>query len=241
MPASATRSDPISVFLVEDHPAILEAVTCQVKETPDAEVCGTTGSRMEAFRQIERHQPDVVVVDISLEDGHGLDLIQNVQAQHPEIQMIVFSMYDESVYAERALQAGASGYLMKTEPPEELISGIRAVSEGEVYLSDEMSSRVVGKAVWGEDAESRLPIDELTDRELAVFQMLGEGYNLREIQDRLNIARKTVESYRRRAKEKLGFDSVAELLQFAVKWVAAPEESAEDLRGGLENAVGDGN
>jgi DNA-binding NarL/FixJ family response regulator len=230
MPASATTSDSISVFLVEDHPPILEAVTSRVSETPDVEVCGTTGSTMEAFRQIEKRQPDVVVVDISLEDGHGLDLIQNVQAQYPEeIQMIVFSMYDESVYADRTLQAGATGYLMKNEPLEELISGIRAVSKGEVYLSDEMSSRVIGKAIRGEDAEPGLPIDALTDRELAVFQMLGEGYNLEEIQDRLNIARKTVESYRRRAKEKLGFGSVADLLRFAVKWVAVPEKSAKDL------------
>ena len=232
MSTSAPSGDPISVFLVEDHPAILEAVTGRVNEAPDVEVCGTTGSTMEAFRRIEKHRPDVVVVDISLEDGHGLDLIQNVQAQHPEIQIIVFSMYDESIYAERALQAGATGYLMKDEPLEELMGGIRAVSEGEVYLSDRMSSRVLNKAVRGEEAEAGPPIDELTDRELAVFQMLGAGYNLDEIQDRLNIARKTVEAYRRRAKEKLGFDSVAEVLQYAVKWTSAPEDGA----GSLEDA-----
>lgn len=230
MPASATSSDPISVFLVEDHPAILEAVTFQVNETPDVEVCGTTGSTTEAFREIEKHQPDVVVVDISLEDGHGLDLIQNVQAQYPEIQMMVFSMYDETVYAERALRMGASGYLMKKEPLEELINGIRAVRDGEVYLSDRMSSRVLNKAVRGEEAEADPPIDELTDRELAVFQMLGEGYNLNEIQDRLNIARKTVEAYRRRAKEKFGFDSVAELLEYAVQWASAPGSGTETLK-----------
>jgi len=230
MSTRPANGDPISVFLVEDHPAILEAVTCQASETPDVEVCGTTGSTTEAFRQIERHQPDVVVVDISLEDGHGLDLIQNVQAQCSGVKSIVFSMYDETVYAERALQAGASGYLMKNEPLRELINGIRAVSDGEVYLSDRMSSRVLNKALREEVAESGSPIDELTDRELAVFLMLGEGYNLDEIQDRLNIARKTVEAYRRRAKEKLGFDSVAEVLQYAVKWTSAPEDGAERLK-----------
>ena len=234
MSTSAPSGDPISVFLVEDHPAILEAVTYQINETPDVEVGGTTGSTMEAFRQIEKRQPDVVVVDISLEDGHGLDLIQNVQAQYPEVQMMVFSMYDESVYAERALQAGATGYLMKDESLEELINGIRAVSKGEVYLSDEMSSRVLHKAVRGEEAEAGPPIDELTDRELAVFQMLGEGYNLDEIQGRLNIARKTVEAYRRRAKEKLGFDSVAELLEYAVQWATAPGDGTEPLEGAAE-------
>jgi DNA-binding NarL/FixJ family response regulator len=123
---------------------------------------------------------------------------------------------------------------MKSEPPQELISGIRAVSEGEVYLSDQMSSCVLNKAVRGEEAEAGGPIDELTDRELAVFQMLGEGYNLEEIQDRLNIARKTVEAYRRRAKEKLGFDSVAELLKYAVQWATAPGDGTETLEGTAE-------
>lgn len=234
MSESTTSSDSISVFFVEDHPAVVEAIKARVEETLDIEVCGTTGSTTEAFRQIETLEPDVVVVDISLEDGHGLDLIQNVQAQYPEIQMIVYSMYDETVYAERALRMGASGYLMKSEPPQELISGIRAVSEGEVYLSDQTSSRVLNKAVRGEEAEAGGPIDELTDRELAVFQMLGEGYNLEEIQDRLNIARKTVEAYRRRAKEKLGFDSVAELLEYAVQWATAPGDGTETLEGTAE-------
>ena len=234
MSESTTSSDSISVFFVEDHPVVVEAIKAGVEETLDIEVCGTTGSTTEAFRQIEPLEPDVLVVDISLEDGHGLDLIQNVQAQYPEIQMIVYSMYDETVYAERALRMGASGYLMKSEPPQELISGIRAVSEGEVYLSDQMSSCVLNKAVRGEEAEAGGPIDELTDRELAVFQMLGEGYNLEEIQDRLNIARKTVEAYRRRAKEKLGFDSVAELLEYAVQWATAPGDGTETLEGTAE-------
>jgi DNA-binding NarL/FixJ family response regulator len=231
MPASTPSGDPISVFLIEDHPAILEAVKSQVRDTTDIEVCGTTGSTTEAFRQIETHPPDVVVVDISLEDGHGLDLIQNVRAQCPDVKVLVFSMYDETVYAERALRVGASGYLMKDKPLEELMGGIRAVSDGEVYLSDQMSSRVLSRAVRGEDADASPPIDKLTDRELAVFQMLGEGYSLEEIQDRLNIARKTVEAYRRQAKEKLGVGSVAELLRYAVRWATAPEDGTETLKG----------
>lgn len=222
MSTSATSSDHISVFLVEDHPAIVEAIEARIDDTLDIEVCGAAASTTEAFRQIEERQPDVVVVDISLEDGHGLDLIQNVRAQCPGVKCVVFSMYDETVYAERALRMGASGYLMKSEPLEELIGGIRAASNGEVYLSDRMFSRLLSKVAREEDAEAGGPIGELTDQELAVFQMLGEGYSLEEIQDRLNIARKTAETYRRRAKEKLGVDSTAELLQRAVKWVAAP-------------------
>jgi DNA-binding NarL/FixJ family response regulator len=222
MNATNGATDHIRVFLVDDHPAILVSIQDQIEETLDIEVCGTAKSSTKSFPEIEEQQPDVVVVDISLEDGHGLDLVQNVQAQYPDIQMIVFSMYDEKVYAERAIRMGASGYLMKNEPLDELLSGIRAVNEGEVYLSDEMASRILNKVARGGSTEAGFLIDELTDRELAVFQMLGEGHSIAEIQDRLNIARKTVEAYRRRAKEKLGFDSVTELLQYAVQWATAP-------------------
>ncbi len=230
MPSASKDTDHIRVFLVDDHPAILEAIRDRLQETLDLEVCGTAGSPTTAFRQIEKQQPDVVVVDISLEDGHGLDLVQNTRSQYPDIEMIVFSMYDEMVYAERAIRLGASGYLMKDESLEELVKGIRSVHDGEVYLSDEMSSRILNKVARGESADPGFPIDELTDRELAVFQMLGEGHSIEEIQDRLNIARKTVEAYRRRAKEKLGFDSVSGLLQYAVQWATAPGAGADSLQ-----------
>ena len=131
-------------------------------------------------------------------------------------------MYDEMVYAERAIQAGASGYLMKDQPTEELIEAIRVVDQGEVFLSRDMASQILNKVARGESSEPSFPIEEFTDRELAVFQMLGEGCSIEEIQNRLNLARKTVETYRRRAKEKLGFESVSKLLQFAVQWASAP-------------------
>jgi DNA-binding NarL/FixJ family response regulator len=132
--------------------------------------------------------------------------------------MIVFSMYDENVYAERAIRAGAAGYLMKSEPTKNIIEAIRSAYEGEVYLSRKMSSRILNKVAMGRTAEPSFAIDELTDREMAVFQMLGQGYSVQEIQDRLSLSRKTIETYRRRAKEKLGFDTVSELLQYAVQW-----------------------
>lgn len=228
MSTSTANSDRIRVFLVDDHPAIRKAIRDQVNDTLDIEVCGTAASTTDAFHQIEELRPTVVVVDVSLEDGYGLDLIQNIHAQCPDVKTIVFSVYDESVYAERALRMGAYGYLMKDQPVQELINGIRAARNGNVYLSDQMSSHVLNKAIRGENAEAGFPIDDLTDRELAVFQMLGEGYSLDEIEDRLNIARKTVEAYRRRAKEKFGFDSVAELLQYAVKWAATPGDGIDN-------------
>ena len=211
----------IHVFFVEDHPPIREALRERISATMDMEVCGETGEAAEAFGMIEELRPDVAVVDLSLEDAHGLDLIQNIQAQFPEVEVVVYSMYDELIYAERAIRAGASGYVMKEKPTTTLIDAIRTAHDGEVYLSRQMSSRILNRVARGEAAEASFPIDELTDRELAVFQMLGEGYGVSEIQDRLNLARKTVETYRRRAKEKLGVDSVSKLLQYALQWTAA--------------------
>jgi DNA-binding NarL/FixJ family response regulator len=215
---SSSNNGHISVYLVDDHPVIRNAIRDRVENLIDMEVCGETGSTDEAFREIEDLRPEVVVVDISLEDGHGLDLIENLRAQYPDVQAVVFSMYDENVYAERALRAGASGYLMKSHPTDALVEAIRMANDGDVYLSKKMASRVLGKVAGGSASGPSFPIDELTDREMSVFQMLGQGYIIEDIQDRLNLTRKTIETYRRRAKEKLGFDSVSELLQYAVQW-----------------------
>lgn len=211
-------NDHIHVFLVDDHPAIREALADTIDGTMDMEVCGQASSSDEAFRMIEQLEPDVAIVDISLNDAHGLDLVQNVRAQYPDVKMVVFSMYDENVYAERAIRAGASGYLMKSEPTKSVIEAIRSVDRGEVYLSRRMASRILNKVAMGRSTEPSFAIDELTDREMAVFQMLGQGYSVQDIQERLSLSRKTIETYRRRAKEKLGFDTVSELLQYAVQW-----------------------
>ncbi len=216
--SSERQTDHIRVFLVDDHPAIREAVRDTVEDTIDMEICGEADSSDEAFHQIEELNPDVAIVDISLNDAHGLDLVQNVRSQYPDVEMVVFSMYDENVYAERAIRAGASGYLMKSEPTKNIVEAIRSVDDGEVYLSRRMASRILNKVAKGHSSEPSFAIDELTDREMAVFQMLGQGYSVQEIQDRLSLSRKTIETYRRRAKEKLGFDTVSELLQYAVQW-----------------------
>ena len=219
MSMSNSRSnDHIHVFLVDDHPAIREAIRDTISGTMDMEICGEASTSDEAFRTIEKKRPDVAIIDISLNDAHGLDLVQNVRAQYPDVKMVVFSMYDENVYAERAIRAGASGFLMKSEPTKTIIEAIRSVDRGEVYLSRRMASRILNKVAMGRSAEPSFAIDDLTDREMAVFQMLGQGYSVQDIQERLNLSRKTIETYRRRAKEKLGFDTVSELLQYAVQW-----------------------
>lgn len=228
MAPSDRSTDHIRVYLVDDHPAIREAVRDTVESTIDMDVCGGSSSSDEAFHDIEEMRPDVVIVDISLNDAHGLDLVQNVRAQYPEVRMVVFSMYDENVYAERAIRAGASGYLMKSEPTRNIVSAIRSAYEGEIYLSEKMSSRILNKVARGQTSEPSFAIDELTDREMSVFQMLGQGHSVEDIQDRLNLSRKTIETYRRRAKEKLGFDTVSELLQYAVQWTYRQGSDKED-------------
>lgn len=218
MSTNDRSTDHIRVYMVDDHPAIREAIRDTIEGTIDMEICGESSTSDEAFRDIEEMEPDVAIVDISLNDAHGLDLVQNVRAQYPEVRIIVFSMYDENVYAERAIRAGAAGYLMKSEPTKNIVEAIRSANDGEVYLSQKMSSRILNKVAMGRTSEPSFAIDELTDREMAVFQMLGQGYSVQEIQDRLSLSRKTIETYRRRAKEKLGFDTVSELLQYAVQW-----------------------
>lgn len=195
------------------------------------EVCGEAGSADEAFRQVEELQPDVAVVDISLEDAHGLNLVQDMRTQCPGTQVVVFSMHDESIYAEPAISAGASGYLMKSEPTQAVVDAIRNVHQDEVHLSRRMASRILNSVALGSTPGPRFAIDELTDRERVVFCMLGEGLKVEEIEERLGLTRKTVETYRRRAKEKLGLDSVNELLQYAVQWTygqAQDEKSSEE-------------
>lgn len=182
------------------------------------DVCGEAASSREALRQIEGLAPDVAIVDISLEDTHGLDLLDSLQAFTPQTEVLIYSMYDEEAYATRAVHAGASGYLEKSEPPEKIPEAVLAVAQGEIYLSQDMSSQVLKKVAGRAPSESDGPGAVLTDRELMVFQMIGLGYNRTEIQERLSLARKTVETYRRRAKKKLGCNSFSELYQRAVQW-----------------------
>lgn len=226
------------VFLVDDHPAIREALAAAINSKISMQVTGESATADKALYYLSRHTPDIVVVDISLEDAHGLDLIRDIRAQHPELRVIVFSMHDESVYAERAIRAGASGYVMKVEPPRTVVDAIQTVSEGEVYLSQRITSRILGKVIRQEDYLERSDVERLTDRELTVFEMLGEGLTVREIADKLELSRKTIETYRRRAKEKLDFETVAELLQYAVQWAYGRERDPSSLSEPLDSDTG---
>lgn len=234
MPDTATSNqqsiDQHSVFLVDDHPVIRDALTDIIESESDLEVCGEASSSKEALRQIGKILPNVAIVDISLNDAHGLDLLEQVRTQYPEVKTIVFSMFDENVYAERAIRAGAAGYLMKSEPMEKIVDAIRSVERGEIYLSHRLSTQILSKVVQNDSSDPSFAVDELTDRELAVFQMLGQGDSVQEIASRLRLGRKTIETYRRRAKDKLGFDSVNALLQYAVQWTYGQGTHGRDAK-----------
>lgn len=208
----------LKVLIVDDHPAIREALTSNINRRLGMRVIGDAGSAQRALELLKRRDPDVAIVDISLTDAHGLDLIGELRELCPEVRVLVFSMYDEGVYAERAIRAGANGYLMKRESTEQVIEAIQSVHNGEVYLSQRMSSRILSKVIRQEEYSLSSATEDLTDREMDVFQMLGAGHSMKDIAAELDLSRKTIETYRRRAKEKLGFDTVSELLQYAVQW-----------------------
>jgi DNA-binding NarL/FixJ family response regulator len=216
--SNGAASGRIRVLIIDDHPAIQEALAASISGKMGIEVVGKCASAAEALRLIREASPDVAVVDLSLEDVQGLELVHTIRIKHPEVNVVVFSMYDEQVYAERAIRAGASAYLMKSEPSPHVVEAIRLVHEGQIYLSPAMAASILSKGGMKRSGSPGFAIDQLTEREMSVFQLLGQGYTMPQISERLNVEPKTAETYRRRAKEKLGLDSVGELLQYAVRW-----------------------
>lgn len=220
-------TDRINVLIIDDHPAICEALKETVEDEMDMSVCATAHSSDDAIDLLDEHDPTVIILDISLKDSYGLDLISYVNSFHEETPIVIYSMFDETVYAERAIKAGAKGYLMKTEPTRKVIEAIRSACRGSVYLSENMTSHIVNRLGRNGSSEATLSVDAFTDRELAVFQMLGQGYSMSEITERLSLNRKTVEHYRRQAKEKLGLETTSELLQYAIQWTHAQSTNTE--------------
>jgi DNA-binding NarL/FixJ family response regulator len=208
----------IRVLLVDDHPLVREGLVNLITQQPDLEVCGEAGSEPEALALVSSAQPNVAVVDLTLENGSGLELIKSIKAGHPGVAVLVLSMHDESLYAERALHAGARGYIMKREAAKKVIQGIRAVCAGQLYVSETISAALAEKFVGGRLAAPGSPVEQLSDRELEVFQLLGRGQNTRQIADHLHVGFKTVQSYCARIKEKLRLTNATELLRAAIRW-----------------------
>ena len=205
------------VFLVEDHPVMRAGFAQLVNFQDDLAVCGQAGSTAAAIREIPDAKPDLVIVDISLPDGGGIDLIKDLAARDPGLPCIVFSTHDEKIYAERALRAGARGYIMKQEPVEHVLKSIRAALRGEICVSDAMRSKLLGKIHGARNTASG--VEQLSDRELDVFRLLGGGHGTAEIATRLHVSVSTVETYRANIKQKLGLKNAMDLVAAAVRWV----------------------
>ena len=220
MSDSATRGDKakIKVFLVEDHPVFRFGLRELIEQELDLQVCGEAENVGTAWDKISSNQPDLVIIDISLIGRSGLELVKQIKDEYPDLPTLVLSMHEEALYAERALQAGARGYIMKHETANLIVDAIRKVCSGEVYLSTKMTSEVLYKMVVGA-VKGPLPQQCLTNRELEVFEMVGRGLTTQEISKRLCLSAKTIGTYRERIKEKLKLRNASELTHRAVQWV----------------------
>ena len=207
-----------TVFVVDDHPVVRWGYISLINLEPDLEVCGEADTAFEALDKIPEANPDLAIVDISLEGMNGIELTKQLQALHPDLPVLIVSMHDEVLYGDRALRAGARGYIMKREVRTKIVKAIRRLLRGGTYLSDQMSARLLNQYQGGRFDE-RSPLERLSDRELEVFELYGRGYSTREIAEALFISRKTVESHRNRIKDKLGLESTSQFVQHAVQWV----------------------
>jgi DNA-binding NarL/FixJ family response regulator len=208
-----------NVFLVEDHPIVREGVGRLIEKEPDMTICGEAENGTEALTRIERVRPDVVLVDLSLENSSGLDLIQDLRLRWPKMPVLVLSMYDEMYYAERVLRAGAMGYVMKQEAPRKIIQAIRTVLTGKLFVSEKVSEKMLQVIANPAGDVLTSPLDRLSNREIQVFQLIGEGLSNQEVADTLMLSVKTVESHIERIKDKLDIRSGRELHQRAIEWV----------------------
>jgi DNA-binding NarL/FixJ family response regulator len=196
-----------------------EGLTARIACQSDMEVCGEAASVNEALAQVKATSPDLVIVDIQLAESHGLDLIKEIHSRSPSIKMLVVSAFDESLYAERALRAGAHGYVNKNEVQEEIVVALRTVIEGQRYLSPKMTQQLLGQAVGQRDPVESDPIERLTDRELEVFQLIGQGKTTRAIAQQLFLSVHTIDTHREKLRHKLGVKNSVELMRRAVQWV----------------------
>jgi DNA-binding NarL/FixJ family response regulator len=213
---SAPKGSP-RIFLVDDHSIVRDGLKQLIQAQGEFAVCGEAESGPQALALLPASRPDLAIIDLGLQGMNGLELIAAVKLKLPGLPMLVMSMYEEAVYAERALRAGARGYIMKKGKSEELLKAIRQVLSGKVYVSDQMTERMMDKVASGSGVAS--PVDVLTEREFQVFQLIGRGFKTGRIAEELHVSVKTVESYREEIKQKLSLDNAAELTRYAVDWM----------------------
>ena len=211
------------ILLVDDHPVVRDGLTTIINHQRDLNVCGGTDDAHQALKAIGDLKPDVVVADISLKNSDGIELTKSIKAKYPTLPVVVLSVHDESVYAERALRAGARAYLMKEVASENIVNALRTVLKGEIYVSDTVSKKFLHKIAGDKTNKTKTSMENLSDREFEIFRFIGEGYKASQIAKKLHLSVKTVETYRGRLKEKLNLDSAAALLQYAIKWAKSED------------------
>lgn len=218
-----TNKNKTQVLIVDDHPVIRDGLLTIVNHEQDLNVCGQADDAAVALKAIAELKPDIVVTDISLKSSDGIELTKIIKARCPRLPVIIFSVHDESLYAERALLAGAKAYLMKDEVSENIIKAIRTVLNGDIFVSDTISKKFLHKIAGDRAGAAKTPIENLSDRELEIFRLIGEGYKASQIARQLHLSIKTIETYRTRIKEKLGLADASELLQYSIKWAKSQD------------------
>jgi len=217
MNQEASAEKKIRIFVVDDHPIVRQGLTLLIDRESDLMVCGEAEEAQSAMQKIPGSRPDILIVDISLTGPDGLELLKNIRLKYPSLPVLILSMHDESIYAERALRAGANGYIMKQEATEKVLVALRRILNHEIYVSERIANEMLQHYIGGSTA-TQSPIAGLTDRELEVFRLIGDGHGTRQIAEELHLSVKTVESYQAHIKEKLSLHSARELMQHAIQW-----------------------
>ena len=208
------------VIVVEDHPVLSDGLRQLIDKQPDLACVGIADNTSDAKRLVEQSKPDLMLLDLRLKGGDALDLIKTLRVEHPETKVLVLSQYDELIFAERTLRAGASGYIMKENVANEVLRAVRKVLAGELYFSEKVATALVQRSLREKPGASHVGLERLSDRELQVFQLIGASHGTREIAEQFHLSPRTVETHREKIKFKLGLHSAAELKQFARKWAA---------------------
>jgi DNA-binding NarL/FixJ family response regulator len=211
------RGKKKTVFIVDDHPLLRQGLALLINREQDLMVCGEAEEAQTAMREIAAKKPDILIADISLNGPDGLDLLKNLRTQYPSLPVLILSMHDESIYAERALRARANGYIMKQEATEKVLVAVRRILGGDIYLSDRMANKLLHQYITGASPDMKTQLSTLSDRELEVFRLIGEGRGTRQIAEKLHLSIKTVETYQAHIKEKLSLQSGRELVQHAIQ------------------------
>ena len=217
----SAKKNQTRILLIDDHPLLRTGIGQLIAQQKDMTVCGEVDDSLKALDAIQETSPDIVILDITLKKMSGIEVLKHIKVRFPKVKVLILSMHDETLYAPRALRAGASGYIMKQEAADNVVAALRKIMTGEVYISERMATQMLSRMVGGRATPISSPVDLLSDRELEVFTLLGKGDGTRDIAEKLNLSVKTIESHRAHIKEKLNLKNATELVRHAVQWVAS--------------------